>query len=85
MEKLTEAILANKPAAMGITADISANKSVKAAAWAEKKRTAMICPHCNPKHPNHTHDQCWELPANTAKHLADRKSVKSTGQYEGPS
>ena len=50
MEKLTAAILANKPAAKSSTA----NKSAKAAAWAEKKRIAMTCPHCNCKHPNRT-------------------------------
>ena len=74
MEKLTAAILANKPAATTVTA----NKSVKAAAWAEKKRVATICPHCNCKHPNRTSDQCWELPVNAAKRPADWKSTKST-------
>ena len=74
MEKLTAAILANKPAATSATS----NKSAKAAAWAEKKRIAMTCPHCNRKHPNRTHDQCWELPANAAKRPADWKSTKST-------
>ena len=74
MEKLTKAILANKPAA----ASSASTKAAKAAAWAEKKRTATTCPHCNRKHPNRTHDQCWELPANTAKRPADWKSTKST-------
>ncbi len=74
MEKLTAAILKNKPAAMSG----ASNKSAKAAAWAEKKRTATTCPHCNRKHPNRTHDQCWELPANAAKRPADWKSMKST-------
>ena len=74
MEKLTAAILANKPAATTVTA----SKSAKAAAWAEKKRIATICPHCNRKHPNRTSDQCWELPANAAKRPADWKSTKST-------
>ena len=60
MEKLTAAILA-----------VTASKSAKAAAWAEKKRIATICPHCNRKHPNRTSDQCWELPANAAKRPAD--------------
>ena len=74
MEKLTAAILANKPAATTVTA----SKSAKAAAWAEKKRIATICPHCNRKHPNRTSDQCWELPANAAKRPADWQSTKST-------
>lgn len=74
MEKLTAAILANKPPATTVTA----SKSAKAAAWAEKKRIATICPHCNRKHPNRTSDQCWELPANAAKRPADWKSTKST-------
>ena len=74
MEKLTAAILANKPAATSATS----NKSAKAAAWAEKKKIATTCPHCNCKHPNRTHDQCWELPANAAKRPADWKSTKST-------
>ncbi len=54
------------------------NKAAKAAAWAEKKRTATVCPHCDRKHPNRTHEQCWELPANASKRPADWKSVKST-------
>ncbi len=74
MEKLTAAILANKPAAM----DATSNKAAKAAAWAKKKRTAMTCHHCNRKHPNRIHDQCWELPANAAKRPADWKSTKNT-------
>ena len=74
MEKLTAAILANKPA----TTTVTASKSAKAAAWAEKKKIATICPHCNRKHPNRTSDQCWELPANAAKRPADWKSTKST-------
>jgi hypothetical protein len=75
MEKLTAAILANKPAS---ASDSLAAKSAKAIKWAEKKQNATICPHCNRKHPNCTHDQCWELPANAAKHPAAWTSVKST-------
>ena len=73
MEKLTAAIMANKPSsAMG------KSKGAKATAWAEKKKNATTCLHCNRKHPNRTHDQCWELPANAAKGPADWKLVKST-------
>lgn len=85
MEKLTSAILANKPTASGTTAPngathavASAAKAAKAAAWAEKKKNATICPHCNKIHPNRTHDQCWELPANAAKRPANWTSAKST-------
>jgi hypothetical protein len=78
IEKLTAAILAQKPAATGTAAGKPTSKAAKAAAWAEKKRTATTCPHCNLKHPNRTHDQCWVLPANTAKRTADWKYVKST-------
>lgn len=61
LEKLTAAILANKPA---VSTGAANNKAAKAAAWAEKKRTATVCPHCDRKHPNRTHEQCcWELPA----------------------
>ena len=79
MEKLIAAIVASNkpPVATGINGATS-SKAAKAAAWAEKKRTATICPHCNLKHPNCTHNQCWELPANTAKHPANWKYVKST-------
>ncbi len=74
IEKLTAAILAQKPAATGTAAGKPTSKAAKTAAWAEKKRTATTCLHCNLKHTNRTHDQCWELPANPA----DWKSVKST-------
>ena len=76
MEKLTAAIIANKPANAG---NMSGNsKASKAAAWAEKKKNATTCPYCDRKHPNRTHAQCWELPANAANRPADWKSVKST-------
>ncbi len=78
IKKLTAAILAQKPAATGTAAGKPTRKAVKAAAWAEKKRTATTCPHCNLKHPNCTHNQCWELLANAAKRPADWKTVKST-------
>ncbi len=78
IKKLTAAILAQKPASAGTAAGKPTSKAAKAAAWAEKKRTATTCPHYNLKHPNCTHDQCWKLPANAAKHPADWKSVKST-------
>ena len=82
MEKLTLAILANKPTATGTTAPNSATntaaKAAKAAAWAEKKKQATTCPHCNKVHPNRTHDLCWELPANAAKRPANWTSAKST-------
>ena len=78
LEKLTAAITANKPAASTGAAAAGNNKAAKAAAWAEKKRTATVCPHCDRKHPNRTHEQCWELPANASKRPANWKSVKST-------
>jgi hypothetical protein len=88
MEKLTSAILANKPTATGTTAHNNNNsatntaataaRAAKAAAWAEKKKTTTICPHCNKFHPNRTHDLCWELPANAAKRPANWTSAKST-------
>ena len=63
MEKLTSAILANKPTASGTIAHNAhpngatnevalAAKAAKAAAWAEKKKNTTICPHCNKIHPN---------------------------------
>jgi hypothetical protein len=89
MEKLTSAILANKPTATGATVHnanhnnatnsaATAARAAKAAAWAEKKKTATTCPHCNKVHPNRTHDLCWELPANAAKRPANWTSAKST-------
>ena len=82
MEKLTAAILTNKPTATataaGNTASKAAAASAKAAKWAEKKKNATTCPHCDRIHPNRTHDQCWKLPANAAKRPANWKSVKST-------
>ena len=82
MQKLTAAILAGKSGTAAQTpatsAEAAVKKAAKAAAWAEKKRTATTCPHCDRVHPNRTHDQCWELPANAAKRPADWKSVKST-------
>ena len=73
MEKLTAAIMANKP-----SSETGKSKGAKAVAWAEKKKNATTCPHRNRKHPNRTHAQCWELPANAAKRPANWKSVKST-------
>ena len=79
MEKLTAAILTNKPSATATAAGYSSGKlSAKAAIWAEKKKNATTCPHCARIHPNRTHDQCWELPANAAKRPANWKSAKST-------
>ena len=82
LEKLTAAILANKPTAAtgtgNATNDASNLRSARAAAWAEKRRTATVCPHCSRIHPNRTHDQCWELPANAARRPAGWKSAKST-------
>jgi hypothetical protein len=79
MEKLIAAIIvSNKPPAATGTNGATSSKAAKVAAWAEKERTATICPHCNLNHPNCTHDQCWELPANSAKCPADWQSVKST-------
>ena len=46
--------------------------------WKAKKDNATTCPHCDRKHPNRTHDQCWELPANADKRPANWTSVKST-------
>jgi hypothetical protein len=46
--------------------------------WRVKKDNATTCPHCDRKHPNRTHDQCWELPANADKRPANWTSVKST-------
>ncbi len=56
IEKLTTAILAQKPAGTGTAAAKPTSKAAKVAAWAEKKRVATTCPHCNLKHPNCTHN-----------------------------
>ena len=69
IEKLTSAILANKPNKTPVAAsnsEAAAKKAAKAAAWEEKKKKATTCPHCNRVHPNRTHNQCWELPENAA-------------------
>ena len=68
MEKLTAALLSiNKP---GATSGATTNRDAAA------KR--VVCPHCDCKHPNRKHDQCWELPANAAKRPAGWKLVKCT-------
>jgi hypothetical protein len=78
IEKLIPAIIAsNKPPAATGTNGATSSRS-KAAAWAEKRRMATTCPHCNHIHPNRTHNQCWELPANAVKRPANWNSVKST-------
>ncbi len=78
MEKLIAAIsTSNKPPAATGTNGATSSR-LKVALWAEKRRTATTCPHCNCIHLNRTHNQCWELPANVAKHPANWKSVKST-------
>ena len=83
LDKLTAAILANKPAPAARAAPAgngtkAAKAAAKAAAWEEKKRVATTCPHCNMVHPNRTHAQCWELPENAATRKPDWKSVHST-------
>jgi hypothetical protein len=78
MDKLIAAISAsNKPPAATGTNGATSSR-LKVAVWAEKRRTATTCPHCNCIHPNCTRNQCWELPANAAKRHANWKSVKST-------
>jgi hypothetical protein len=67
MEKLIAAISAsNKPPAATKTNGAISSR-LKAAAWAEKGRMGTTCLHCNCVHPNHTHNQFWNLPANAAK------------------
>jgi hypothetical protein len=86
MQKLTAAILANKPANNAATpavnpasgGEAAAKAAAKKAAWEEKKKKATLCPHCDRVHPNRTHEQCWELPANASKRPEGWKSVKST-------
>ena len=76
---------------LGVMAQLSGNSSGAAAPKQEKTehqkkreeyrkklKNAKPCTHCNRKHPNCTHDQCWELPANAAKCPADWKSTKNT-------
>jgi hypothetical protein len=78
MEKLIAAIsVSNKPPASTGTNGATSSR-LKAAALAEKRRMATTCPHFNCIHPNRTHDQCWELPANAAKRPANWESVEST-------
>jgi hypothetical protein len=78
MEKLIAAISASNKRPAATRTNGATSSRLKATAWAEKRRMATTCPHCNHIHPNHIHDQCWELPVNTAKHPANWKSVKST-------
>ncbi len=78
IEKLIAAISAsNKPPAATGTNGATSSR-LKEAAWAEKRMTAITCPHCTCIPPNCTHNQCWKLPANAAKHPANWKHVKST-------
>ena len=89
MEKLTAAIMANKPTPTSNNSNATATapgekpkwllrKEASKKAWEEKKKNATTCPHCNRKHPNRTPDQCWELPANADKRPVDWNSVKAT-------
>ena len=85
MEKLTAALLANKPESSTNNSASAPNKAEKKKAWEERKKAweekrknAPTCPHCERKHPNRTADQCWELPANADKRPEGWKSVKST-------
>jgi hypothetical protein len=89
MDKLTTAIMANKPTPTGNNSNATATasgekpkwllrKEASKKAWEEKKKNATECPHCGRKHPNRTPDQCWELPANADKRPVDWKSVKVT-------
>lgn len=77
MEKLTAAILANKPAAASgavPTAAATAAATAKAAARKAKWEATPICPHCNRKHAKFGPELCWELPANAATRPAGWKS-----------
>ena len=78
MEKLIAAIIPSNKPPPATGANGATSSRLKVAAWAEKRRMATTCPHCNRIHPNCTHNQCWELPANAAKRPANWKSVKST-------
>ena len=82
MKEITTAISANKATAPASAANNKAEKKKaweeRKKAWEEKKKNAPTCPHCECKHPNCTDNQCWELPANADKRLADWKSVKVT-------
>ena len=88
MDKLTAAILANKPSSTGSGASSAKatdekpkwllRKEESKRAWEEKKKNAITCPHCNRKHPNRAHDKCWELPANADKRPPNWTSAKST-------
>ena len=55
LEKLTAAILANNSNKVPTDGDTKAKAAAKAAVWAEKKKNATTCPHCNLIHPNRTH------------------------------
>ncbi len=84
MAKLTSALLQSKAPLAAPAAPASATQNPSAAAseklkrWKEKCQTTTSCPHCSKIHPNHTHDQCWELETNAHKWPAGWKSAKST-------
>jgi hypothetical protein len=78
MEKLTAALLANKPASSTNNSASGTNKRKKGRKPGKKRKECPTCPHCDRKHPNRTADQCWELPTNADKRPDGWKSVKST-------
>jgi hypothetical protein len=66
------------PAASSGTADKNAaRQAAKHKSWVKKCKMATTFLHCNKVHPNRTHDQCWELEANSAKCMANWKSSKT--------
>ena len=83
MAKLTAALLQSKAPSAAPAVPASATQNPSAAAskklkrWKEKCRTATTCPHCSKIHPNHTHDQCWELETNAHKRPAGWKLAKN--------
>jgi hypothetical protein len=41
-------------------------------------KNALVCKHCNRKHPSKPKSECWELKANASSRPSYRKSSKST-------
>jgi hypothetical protein len=83
--KLTIAELQKKVDQKTTTASSESTKAGKSSHYTEKQAerkkrmdVALVCKHCNGKHPSQLEDKCWELEANAAARPSGWKSKKSS-------
>jgi hypothetical protein len=83
--KLTITKLQKKVDQKAATTSSESTEAGKSSYYAEKRakqrkkwEVALVCKHCNGKHPRQPEDKCWELEANAATPPLGWKSKKSS-------